>query len=158
VQYDEQFNRFDATTFGFAWKPADREVLNLGYRYMRADEDLDNEAENQVYASAQWPLSRRLYAVGQANFDMVAHRLVAGLLGVEYDAEGWSLSLAVQKYTNVVTTTSEPASATRVLMQLQLKGLTKIDNGLAEQFRESIPGYTPLPPPAPPQSRFSNYE
>jgi LPS-assembly protein len=158
VQYDEQLNRFDATTFGFAWKPADREVLNLGYRYMRADEDLGNEAENQVYASAQWPLTRRLYAVGQANFDVVAHRLVAGLLGVEYDAEGWSLSLAVQKYTNVITTTTEPASATRVLMQLQLKGLTKLDDGLADQFRQSIPGYTPLPPPAPPQSRFSNYE
>jgi LPS-assembly protein len=89
---------------------------------------------------------------------MVAHRLVAGLVGVQYDAPGWSLSLAVQKYTNVVTTTSEPTSATRVLMQLQLKGLTKVDNGLAEQFRASIPGYTPLPAPAPPDARFSNYE
>jgi LPS-assembly protein len=158
VQYDEQFNRFDRTTSGFTWKPADRQVLSIAYRYTRADEDLDNEPENQIVASSQWPLTRRLYVVGQANFDMVAHRLVAGLLGVQYDADCWSLSLAVQKYTNAVTTTSEPSSATRVLLQLQLKGLTKIDNGLSEQFRSSIPGYTPLPSPAAPESRFSDYE
>lgn len=158
VQYDEQFNRFDRTTSGFTWKPGERQVISLAYRYTRADEDLDNEPENQIVAAAQWPITRRLYAVGQANFDMVAHRLVAGLMGIQYDAQCWSLSLAVQKYTNVVTTTTEPSSATRVLLQLQLKGLTKIDNGLSEQFRASIPGYTPLPAPAPPESRFSNYE
>jgi len=89
---------------------------------------------------------------------MVAHRLVAGLLGVQYDADCWSLSLAVQKYTNVSTTTTAASSATRVLLQLQLKGLTKIDNGLSEQFKASIPGYTPLPSPPEPESRFSNYE
>ena len=158
VQYDEQHDRFDRTTSGFTWKPADREVVSLAYRYTRANEDLDNEAENQIVASGQWPLSRRLYAVGQANFDIVAHHLVAGLLGVQYDADCWSLSLAVQKYTNVSTTTSVASSATRVLLQLQLKGLTKIDNGLSSQFRASIPGYTPLPSPAAPESRFSDYE
>jgi LPS-assembly protein len=158
VQYDEQHDRFDRTTSGFTWKPADREVVSLAYRYTRADEDLENEAENQIVASGQWPLSRRLYAVGQANFDIVAHHLVAGLLGVQYDADCWSLSLAVQKYTNVSTTTSVASSATRVLLQLQLKGLTKVDNGLSSQFRASIPGYTPLPSPATPESRFSNYE
>lgn len=158
VQYDEQHDRFDRTTSGFSWKPADREVVSLAYRYTRADEDLDNEPENQIVASGQWPLSRRLYAVGQANFDIVAHHLVAGLLGVQYDADCWSLSLAVQKYTNVSTTTSVASSATRVLLQLQLKGLTKVDNGLSSQFRASIPGYTPLPSPAAPESRFSDYE
>ena len=158
AQYDEQFDRFDRTTSDFTWKPADRQVISLAYRYTRADEDLDNEPENQIVASGQWPLTRRLDAVGQANFDIVAHRLVTGLLGVQYDADCWALSLAVQKYTNVVSTTSEPSSATRVMLQLQLKGLTQIDNGLAEQFRANIPGYTPLPSPAPPESRFSNYE
>jgi len=158
VQYDEQRNQLDKGTSGFTWKPGDREVVSLAYRYTRADVDLDNEAENQIVASGQWPLSRKLYAVGQANFDMVAHRLVAGLLGVQYDADCWSLSFAVQKYTNVSTTTTAASSATRVLLQLQLKGLTKIDNGLSEQFKASIPGYTPLPSPPEPDSRFSNYE
>jgi LPS-assembly protein len=158
VQYDEQRDQLDQGTSGFTWKPGDRQVVSLAYRYTRADEDLDNEAENQIVASGQWPLSRKLYAVGQANYDMVAHRLVAGLLGVQYDADCWSLSFAVQKYTNIATSTTTASSATRVLLQLQLKGLTKIDNGLSEQFKASIPGYTPLPSPPEPESRFSNYE
>lgn len=158
VQYDEQLNRFDRTTSGFVWKPSDRHVISLAYRYTRADEDLDNEPENQIVAATQWPITRRLYGVGQANFDMVAHHLVAGLLGVQYDADCWSLSFAVQKYTNATTTSTASGSATRVLMQLQLKGLTKIDNGLSEQFRASVPGYDPLPAPAPSESRFSEYQ
>ena len=43
-------------------------------------------------------------------------------------------------------------------MQLTLKGLSSIDNGLVSAFRAGVPGYTPLPPPPPPMSRFSNYE
>ena len=158
VQYDEQRNQLDQGTSGFTWKPGDREVVSFAYRYTRADEDLENEAENQIVTSGQWPLTRKLYAVGQANYDMVAHRLVAGLLGIRYDADCWSLSFAVQKYTNIATSTTTASSATRVLLQLQFKGLTKIDNGLSEQFKASIPGYTPLPSPPEPESRFSNYE
>jgi LPS-assembly protein len=41
-------------------------------------------------------------------------------------------------------------------MQLKLNGLSHIDNGLQEQFRASIPGYS-VGPAALPDSRFSNY-
>jgi LPS-assembly protein len=84
--------------------------------------------------------------------------LIAGLLGVQYDAQCWSLGLAVQKYTEEDDTTGQPTSGTRVLLQLQLKGFSKVDNGLLEQFKASVPGYTPLPSSTPQDSRFSNYE
>jgi LPS-assembly protein len=41
-------------------------------------------------------------------------------------------------------------------MQLQLNGLSHIDNGLQQQFRASIPGYS-VAPSALPESRFSSY-
>jgi LPS-assembly protein len=84
--------------------------------------------------------------------------LISGLLGIQYDAQCWSISVAVQKYSEEDDTTGQPASGTRVLMQLQLKGFSRIDNGLLNQFKASVPGYTPLPSSSPQDSRFSDYE
>jgi LPS-assembly protein len=81
--------------------------------------------------------------------------VLAGLIGLQYHADCWSVSLAFQKYTNISSTTT-PTTGTRVLLQLQLNGLSHIDNGLQQQFRASIPGYS-VAPAALPDSRFSNY-
>lgn len=158
MEYDERYNRIDAATVGFTWKPADREVVNFGYRYIRDNTTIDDEPENQVILSAQWPLTRNLSTVGRFNYDMLSHHLIAGLLGVQYDAQCWSLSLAVQKYSEEDDTTGEPTSGTRVLLQLQLKGFSRIDNGLLQQFQSSVPGYTALPSTVPADSRFSDYQ
>jgi LPS-assembly protein len=45
-----------------------------------------------------------------------------------------------------------------VLLQLQLKGFSRIDNGLLQQFQSSVPGYTALPSTVPADSRFSDYQ
>ena len=158
MEYDERYNRIDAATVGFTWKPADREVVNFGYRYIRDNTTIDDEPENQLILSAQWPLTRNLSTVGRFNYDMLSHHLIAGLLGVQYDAQCWSLSLAVQKYSEEDDTTGEPTSGTRVLLQLQLKGFSRIDNGLLQQFQSSVPGYTALPSTVPADSRFSDYQ
>jgi len=44
-----------------------------------------------------------------------------------------------------------------VLMQLQLKGFSQVDNGLLNQFRANVPGYTPASTGNEPTSRFSDY-
>ena len=88
---------------------------------------------------------------------MSAHRLIAGLLGLQYDADCWSLGVAFEKYTNATSSTTSPSTGTRVLMQLQLKGFSQVDNGLLNQFRANVPGYTPATTETEPTSRFSDY-
>ncbi|WP_408377418.1 LPS-assembly protein LptD [Paraburkholderia megapolitana] len=156
VQYNEIEHYLSRATVGFGWAPATREVLNFAYHYTREDETLDYEPVNQFIVSEQWPLARQLSSVARINYDMVTHRLIAGLLGLQYDADCWAVSIAFEKYTNASSTT-EPSTGTRVLMQLQLKGFSKIDNGLLDQFRANVPGYTPLPASDAPTSRFSDY-
>ena len=85
----------------------------------------------------------------------LAHRLVGGLLGFQYAADCWAVSVALQKYTNYNGTT-QPTTGTRVLVQLQLDGLSRIDNGLLQQFRANVPGYSTPTLPAP-TSRFTDY-
>ncbi|WP_176046534.1 hypothetical protein [Burkholderia sp. BCC1644] len=89
------------------------------------------------------------------DYDLAAHRLVSGLLGFQYATDCWAVSFALQKYTNYNGTTS-PTTGTRVLVQLQLNGLSRIDNGLQQQFRANVPGYSTPTLPAP-TSRFSDY-
>lgn len=93
-----------------------------------------------------------------SNYDLAADRVVDGLLGLQYDADCWALGVGIQRYANGVNTSGQQNSSTRFMMQLTLKGLSSIDNGLVAAFRAGVPGYQPLPSAPPPMSRFSNYE
>ncbi len=159
-EYNESNSYLSHTSSGFSWAPATGEVVNVAYRYTRrdaTDSTDDTEPVSQFIVSGQWPLSRRLSSVARVNYDMHLHRLIAGLLGFQYDADCWSLGIAFEKYTNE-TSTTVPSTGSRVLMQLQLKGLSKVDNGLLDQFKDNVPGYSPLPDSSTPVSKFTDYQ
>jgi LPS-assembly protein len=156
-QYNANNNQLVKSSVGFGFSPETGKVINLGYRYTRANPTLGNRPINQILVSGQWPLSHRVFVVGRVNYDMQGHRLVDGLLGMQYDADCWTLGVGVQKYANGVDTSGLANSTTRFLAQLTLKGLASVDNGLVSAFRSSVAGYSPVPPP-PPESRFNNLE
>ncbi|HEY2609039.1 MAG TPA: LPS-assembly protein LptD, partial [Paraburkholderia sp.] len=157
-QYNVDNNQLTKTSVGFGFSPESGKVINVAYRYTRANTTLDNEPINQVLISGQWPLSHRMYGVGRFNYDLGGHRIVDGLIGLQYDADCWTLGAGIQRYANGLNTSGQNQSSTRFLAQLTFKGLSSVDNGLMTAFRTSVAGYTPLPPPPPPESRFTNYE
>ncbi|WP_310125152.1 LPS-assembly protein LptD [Paraburkholderia terricola] len=157
VEYSQANHYLTHAEAGFGWAPGARQVLNVAYRYTRANSTLDYQPVNQFIVSGQWPLARNVVSVARVNYDMSAHRLIAGLLGLQYDADCWSLGVAFEKYTNATGSGASPSTGTRVMMQLQLKGLSQVDNGLLNQFRANVPGYTPATTVTEPVSRFSDY-
>jgi LPS-assembly protein len=157
-QYNADNNQLVKSSIGFGFSPETGKVVNLGYRYTRANTTLENQPINQLLISGQWPFSHRVSAVGRINYDLQGHRIVDGLIGMQYDADCWTLGVGVQRYANGVNTSGFETSATRVLAQLTLKGLSSVDNGLVRAFRDSVAGYSPPLPPPPPESRFNNYE
>ncbi|MFC5431034.1 LPS-assembly protein LptD [Paraburkholderia denitrificans] len=157
-QYNADNEQLTKASVGFGYSPGTSRVLNVAYRYTRANTTLDNQPINQILISAQWPLSHRVYAVGRFNYDVNGARLVDGLVGLQYDADCWALGVGLQRYANGVNTTGGQNSATRFLAQLTLKGLSDVDNGLVAAFRASVPGYTPLPGQPPVPSRFTDYQ
>jgi LPS-assembly protein len=157
-QYNADNNELVKTSVGFGFSPASGKVINVGYRYTRANTTLDNQPINQILISGQWPLTHRVYSVARLNYDLGGHRLVDGLIGMQYDADCWTLGVGIQRYANGLNTSGQYQSSTRFLAQLTFKGLSSVDNGLMTAFRTSVAGYTPLPPPPPPESRFINYE
>lgn len=158
VQYNQDNGQLVRSNFGFAWSPEDRKVINLAYRYTRTNTTLDQNSIKQIVVSAQWPITRTLYGVGRLNYAFDSGRVVDALLGMQYDQPCWTFGVALQRYANGLQTDGTPATGTRFLAQLELKGFSHIDNGLVAAFQASVPGYVPPPPPPPPLSRFSNYE
>ncbi len=158
VQYNPTNKQLIRSNLGLSWNPAERKALNLSYRYTRPNATLSNRPIRQVIVSTQWPLTHRLYGIGRVNYDMDGHRLTDSLVGFQYNEDCWAFGLAFQRYANGANVkTDAPQSGTRILAQLELKGVTKAGNGLLEQFRASVPGYTPMPAMQPP-SRFTHYD
>jgi LPS-assembly protein len=133
-------------------------VLNLAYIYTRADTTLDNTPVNQITISAQWPLTHHVYSVARLNYDLQGHAIIDSLIGLQYDADCWVLGVGVQRYADGINNVGLPSQGTRFLAQITFKGLSSVDNGLIQAFRSGVPGYTPLPPPAAPEARFTNYD
>ncbi|WP_322045706.1 LPS-assembly protein LptD [Paraburkholderia sp. J67] len=159
VEYDEVNSYLSHSSTGFSWAPEAGKVVNMAYRYTRMNASDDaTEPVSQFIVSGQWPLSRHLSSVARVNFDMHDHRLIAGLVGFQYDADCWAIGIAFEKYTNDTGSTTVPSTGSRVLMQLQLKGLSKVDNGLLNQFKDNVPGYSPLPDNSAPVSKFTDYQ
>ncbi|KVM66963.1 LPS biosynthesis protein [Burkholderia ubonensis] len=158
-QYNQNNNQLTKSSIGFAYSPEVRKVISVGYRYTRATATLDGRPINQFLVSGQWPLTRRLYAVGRFNYDFASNRMIDSVVGLQYDADCWALGVGIQRYANGVDSSLQKRNtSSRIMAQLTLKGLSTIDNGLVSAFRAGVQGYTPLPPAPPPLSRFSNYD
>jgi len=166
IQYSDSQSIVERQVYGVAWTGGDHQVLNLAYRYNRVNSTIDNQPINQMLLSAQWPVTRHLFAVARVNYALGAvqqvngvnsNRLIEGLVGFQYDADCWSFGLGVQHYANGVNIAGLPQSSTRFLAQLVLKGLSHVDNGLVQQFSSAVQGYQGLPGPAPIPSPFSNF-
>lgn len=143
---------------GVVWSPIDHKVVNFVYRSFRVNESYSNGGKiRQAIASAQWVLGKNTYGVGRINYSLQSKRVVDAVLGFQYDKPCWTFGLSLQRYASgSMLNMRNVDMRTRVMVQLNLKGLANINNGLSNVFRSSVPGY--LPPVLLTQSspRFAN--
>jgi LPS-assembly protein len=70
------------------------------------------------------------------NYSLFDHRLVEGLLGLEYNEGCWTVRIVGQQ---LATTTQNRTNA--VFLQLELNGLSRIGTNPLDALRRNIPGY-----------------
>ncbi|MDT8363249.1 MAG: LPS-assembly protein LptD [Nitrosomonas sp.] len=114
---------------GISYQPQPGKVLNVGYRFSR-------DIFEQVDISTQWPLMKKWQALASANYSLRDDKLLAGLLGIEYNACCWSLRLVANRFTTATQKTS-----TTVFMQLELNDLMNIGTNPIRVLQQGIPGY-----------------
>jgi LPS-assembly protein len=147
VQLDASELRVEKIRTGVSYHPEPGKVFNLGYRYTRGVPGvvqstnllfpLPGAALEQVDASTQWPFLRNWQGMASVNYSLQDDKLLAGLVGLEYNSCCWTLRMVLNRFITATERTS-----TAFFVQLELNGLMRIGNNPIRVLRQGIPGYT----------------
>lgn len=130
LQWDPRLDRSDKSTLSLRYRPDNRRILNLAYRFVRGTAE-------QTDFSFAWPIVRNWRAVGRWNYALPQKQLLEGLLGVEYESCCWGLRLLGRRYLS----DSAGNHSAALFVQLQLKGLAGVGEKTLAFLRQGIPGY-----------------
>lgn len=115
---------------GVSYRPAPGQIVNAGYRFTR-------DVLEQVDLSTQWTFLKNWQGFLAINYSLKNDKLIAGLVGLEYNACCWALRLVANRFTDASQSTS-----TNFFVQLELNDLMRIGTNPIDVLRQGIPGYT----------------
>lgn len=136
-QYTSQLSQTQRFTAGTRYNPAPGQLLNLAYRFNRA------QNVEQIDVSGQWPLFSGWRAVGRWNYSLKNNpaspnnnRLLEGVAGIEYNGGCWVLRAVAQQF--AITGSN---SVSMFFVQLELFGFASVGTDPGDILRRSVPGY-----------------
>lgn len=143
VQYQTDTNRVQRSVASVRWSPGPFRTLSAGYRQSR-------ELSKQVDIGWQWPVygptpgsqasagacKGTLYSVGRTSYSIRDSRITDALVGFEYDAGCWIGRVVAERLS-----TGRTEATTRLMVQLELVGLSRLGSNPLKVLRDNIPGY-----------------
>lgn len=174
VQYSPDIRRVVRSIASARYSPGPFRTLNATYRLTRG-------LSEQVELGWQWPLygsvpdrppgavaalpsvsagrgGLRLsgqaecggtwYGVGRINYSTRDSRITDSIVGVEYDAGCWIGRVVAERLS-----TGRSEATTRLLLQLELVGLSRLGSSPLQVLKDNIPGYRLLREPTGPGSQ-----
>jgi len=146
LQYSAEIGRPVRSIIGVRYLPAPFHALSATYRLARG-------LSEQVELGWQWPVYRgrladgsqgagsggcqgNLYAVGRVNYSMRDSRITDSIAGLEYDAGCWIARVVGERLS-----TGRSEATTRLLLQLELVGLSRLGSNPLQVLKDNIPGY-----------------
>jgi LPS-assembly protein len=150
VRFNADTQRAVRSVLAARYAAPDFRAFSASYRFTRG------QAE-QVDVGWQWPLwparapvaagvgarergssscSGRLYGVGRIHYSMLDRRITDSLLGFEYDAGCWIGRVVAER-----VSTGRTEATTRLMLQLELVGLSRLGSNPLRVLKDNIPGY-----------------
>ena len=148
VQFNPDNSRVERSIAGMRYSPGPYRTVGLTYRLTRG-------LSEQVELGWQWPIYGRvrgeergerpasssgcggtLYGVGHLNYSTRDSRLTDSIVGLEYDAGCWIGRFVVERLS-----TGRSEATTRLLLQLELVGLSRIGTNPLRVLKDNVPGY-----------------
>jgi LPS-assembly protein len=165
AQFNPQNNQRNRMTASLRWQPKRLATLAAAYRYARDPTQLANplivntpgyvnNSTEQVSLTAQWPVTRKLFAVGRLDYSLHDRRSTQTILGFEYKGDCcWTARVVYQRYAVSLQQTNSA-----VFFQLELRGLGSLGTDPINLLSRSITGYQNITPPIPNKTTFERYE
>lgn len=148
VQYSPDLGRTVRSILGGRYSPGPYRTVGATYRFARG-------LSEQVELGWQWPIygptplesgARRTgtassctgswYTVGSVNYSTKDSRITDSVLGLEYDAGCWIGRVVAERLS-----TGRSEATTRLLLQLELVGLSRLGSNPLRVLKDNIPGY-----------------
>jgi LPS-assembly protein len=143
LQYNPDSQRVVRSILGARYSPGPFRTVSVGYRLARG-------LSEQFELGWQWPVYRgtarpmgassgcggTLYAVGRLNYSMKDSRTTDSIVGVEYDTGCWIARVVGERLS-----TGRAEATTRLLLQLELVGLSRLGSNPLQVLKDNIPGY-----------------
>jgi LPS-assembly protein len=146
VQYSPDLQRSVRSILSVRHSPGPFRTVSTTYRLARG-------LSEQVELGWQWPLLERTlkangvgngadtcqgswYTVGRINYSLKDSRVTDSIMGFEYDAGCWIGRVVAERLS-----TGRSAATTRLLIQLELVGLSRLGSNPLKVLKENIPGY-----------------
>ncbi len=151
VQYSPDIQRSVRSILGARYSPGPYRTVGATYRLARGlSEQLEVGWQWPVWGAvpgAGQPASARggsgggsckgaWYSVGRFNYSLKDSRLTDSILGFEYDAGCWIARIVAEQLS-----TGRSQATTRILVQLELVGLSRLGSNPLKVLRDNIPGY-----------------
>ena len=152
IQYSPSTQSLIRSNIGFSYRPEPTKVVNIEYRSQQATVSQPTPLE-QIDVSAQWPLTRNLYAVGRVNYSTRDHKPIETLAGFEYGGCCWVVRVFGSRY----VTGTQTATST-LFLQLELNGLARLGSNPLESLKRNVPGYQLVNQPPPSGSPYRGYQ
>ena len=149
VQYSPDIRRSVRSIVGARYSPGPFRTVSTTYRLARG-------LSEQLELGWQWPVwgatpgsgtsglanlsaggcGGAWYSVGRINYSLKDRRVTDSVLGVEYDAGCWIGRVVFEQLS-----TGRSQATTRLLLQLELVGLSRIGSNPLQVLKDNIPGY-----------------
>ncbi|MFN0182871.1 MAG: LPS-assembly protein LptD [Aquabacterium sp.] len=149
MQYDPDQARLTRSILAARWHPAPFQTVGATYRLARG-------LSEQMELGWQWPLYRgraqpvgaaggcggTLYGVGRINYSLRDSRITDSIVGLEYDSGCWIARVVAERLS-----TGRSDATTRLMLQLELVGLSRLGSNPLQTLKDNIPGYRLLREP-----------
>lgn len=129
----------ESAAMALRYQTPNQQIFNAGYLYNRGEDTTGtNTRVEDTDLSIRWPLFGNTHMVGRWRYSLFYGETMDGFVGFEYDRCCWLLRGLYRHY---VTDVSKGAND-MVMLQLELKGLGPIGNGIDAMLEKGILGYT----------------
>lgn len=157
LEFNPEINRSVRSVLRARYSPGPFKTVSVAYRLARAQSE-------QVELAWQWPLygtpvtSRGAdgkscggawYSAGRVQYSLRDKRLTDSVVGFEYDAGCWVLRWGVERLS-----TGRAETNTRLMLQLELIGLSQLGSNALKVLKDNVPGYRRLSSDRSPSSDF----
>ncbi|MBV8034228.1 LPS assembly protein LptD [Roseateles sp.] len=157
LEFNPETNRSVRSVLRARYSPGPFKTVSVAYRLARGQSE-------QVELAWQWPLygtpitSRGAdskscggawYSAGRVQYSLRDKRLTDSVMGFEYDAGCWVLRWGIERLS-----TGRAETNTRLMLQLELVGLSQLGSNALKVLKDNVPGYRRLSSDSSPSSDF----